>query len=247
MSRGVYTLASGLLTTENNLAKATENLVNLETKGFKSSVIESEKFEPYMLQRRKGGRTVPLAECFDGIYSSKVRTDYSLGEIEQTDRGLDFAIVGPGFFKLEGEQNILTREGAFHIDEDGYLAHTSGKRVLGEEGTILMQTDRFTLEDDGMLVSLSGEELGKIALYLAQDDELSRTDNNCFVATNITALELPNGETRLENHALESSNVVRQDELVKTVELSKAHSIYAKMLKLYEEIDERANSQILGQ
>ncbi len=248
MSRGVYTLASGILATENKINKSAENLVNANTNGYKSSVIENKKFEPYMLLKKQGKNKKSLSECSDGIYSSNIRTDYSQGTVYETDRNLDIAIYGRGFFALEseGEDMLLTREGSFSIDEEGYLVTANGKRVLGEDGPILLQTDKFNLDSSGVITSGSGEELAHLAVYCASDDDLQRTDNNCFIATKAEKQNLPSQETELVQGSLEESNVERLNELIKTVESSKLHAIYSKSLKMYDELEGKINTQVLG-
>lgn len=248
MSRGIYTLASGLLATENSIAKATENLVNVNTNGYKSSVEENKKFEPYMLLKKQGKNTKSLSKCSDGIYSSNIRTDYSQGTVYETGRKLDVAIYGRGFFALESESEnmLLTREGSFLIDEEGYLATANGKRVLGEDGPIMLQADKFNLDKSGVITSESGEELARLAVYYTSDDDLQRTDNNCFIATRAEKQNLPSQETELIQGSLEESNVERLDEMIKTVESSKLHAIYSKSIKMYDELEGKINTQILG-
>lgn len=248
MGRGIYTLTSGALVLNNIMARDIENLTNAETKGYKSSLIKSEEFEPYMLVRKNGNKINPLISCSDGIYTAKVETRYEQGEIQDTGRNLDIAISGDGFFELEGENEsrLLTREGNFIIDEEGYLAAANGKRVIGENGTLKLDTDKFELDTDGTIISESGEKLGKLTVYYTEKDSLIRTDNNCFLAKDAQAATLPNDKTQLIQKSLENSNVNTMDEMVNVLEYSKLHDTYAKSLKNYEDLDRKVISQILG-
>lgn len=57
------------------------------------------------------------------------------GAVEYTGRPLDMAITGPGYFPIETEGGILySRNGSFRLDNDGYIITVSGDKLLDEDG-----------------------------------------------------------------------------------------------------------------
>jgi flagellar basal-body rod protein FlgG len=117
-----------------------------------------------------------------------IMTDFSQGALHPTERKLDFAIVGEGFFIIESRQpefldedelipnpdypyggRYYTRNGQFQIDTEGYLV--SGLRYLGldDENEQIWEGD-FVLDDLGEQIWVGTDnfivnEWGAIFLY----------------------------------------------------------------------------------
>lgn len=102
-----------------------DNLANINTPGFKGSTV----FYRLMKENVDGvqvERTVPMQQ-----------TDFSQGELEHTGNQFDLGLNGNGFFMVgEGNDNHLTRDGRFRLDNDGYLVNSGGARVQGSSGDI---------------------------------------------------------------------------------------------------------------
>jgi flagellar hook protein FlgE len=61
---------------------------------------------------------------------SGVTQEFSQGGVDFTDRGLDLAISGEGFFTMNDNGVIsYTRAGAFGVDRDGYIVNTQNQRL----------------------------------------------------------------------------------------------------------------------
>lgn len=67
-----------------------------------------------------------------GTRLAGVVQDFADGNIETTDRGLDLAVSGKGFFRFESAGEIIySRNGQLTMDRSGYLTNASGARLTG--------------------------------------------------------------------------------------------------------------------
>ncbi len=159
----------------------THNLANVSTAGFKrrcnafSKVLDQHGSQD---QNYKPG-DVELSTAFD----------FSQGNLTQTGRDLDFALMGKGFFVIETPQGpIYTRNGVFSTNENGQIVDLNGRTVAGESGPItiprkLSVSDIFVAANG--TVSIDGRKIGKFKLVDFGDNQakLVPTGNNCFAMT----------------------------------------------------------------
>ncbi|MEW5726162.1 MAG: flagellar hook-basal body complex protein, partial [Thermodesulfobacteriota bacterium] len=117
---GYFYAVRGAMGQEQRLDALAANLANANTPGFKQGKIA---FEDYLILTQ--------------------RNDYSQGAVRQTERDLDLAIQGPGFFKvLTPRGEAYTRNGTFRTDREGNLLTGEGHRVLGLKGPINVGTGK---------------------------------------------------------------------------------------------------------
>lgn len=100
MYQGFYNLASGMLTQSRNLNVISNNMVNVQTSGYKRDKMVTSTFQEEMLYRtgtKQKGNPVPLAVTSKIKTASETHVDYEQGSYERTDGLYDFAIGGSGF------------------------------------------------------------------------------------------------------------------------------------------------------
>ena len=102
MYSGFYTLASGILTRQNEIDVIGNNITNIKTPGYKTDRVETSSFEMELMVRMENGDPTVLG---DGVGHAAtivqdIHTIMDPGIIEQTDRELDIAINGDGFFNV---------------------------------------------------------------------------------------------------------------------------------------------------
>src|SRR4051812_45651637 len=110
---------SGLNAASSDLSVTANNIANANTTGFKSSRAEfSDVF------------AVGAQSIGNGTRLSAVKQEFSQGGVDFTDRGLDLAISGDGFFTLSDDGAVsYTRAGSFGVDRDGFVTNSGGKRL----------------------------------------------------------------------------------------------------------------------
>jgi flagellar hook protein FlgE len=110
---------SGLNAANSSLNTIGNNIANSQTIGFKSG--RSEFADIY------AGAKTGLGAQVTGVTQS-----FSGGALNTTERNLDLAIDGGGFFRLtDGSDTLYSRNGQFHQTKDGYLANAQGARLTG--------------------------------------------------------------------------------------------------------------------
>ena len=149
MYQGFYNLASGMLTQSRNLNVISNNMVNVQTAGYKSDTMVSTTFGEEMLYRT-GRQNKENPEALASVSKIKAadRTyvSYEQGSFEQTGGIYDFSLAGNGFFCIQtarGER--YTRNGSFCVDEEGYLALEDQGRVLSADGQPIQIQDENRL------------------------------------------------------------------------------------------------------
>lgn len=100
------------------------NLANLNTTGFKANVVS---FRDVVAESMGAG----MNEAGMGLSQPVISRSFAQGAIQSTSGALDAALQGNGFFALKGKsgETLLTRDGNFTVDSDGYLVTMTGERV----------------------------------------------------------------------------------------------------------------------
>lgn len=250
MYQGFYNLASGMLTQTRNLNVISNNMVNVQTAGYKKDKMVTSTFDEEMLYRtgtEKKGNPVPLAVTSKIKTASETHVDYEQGSYERTDGLYDFAIGGPGFFCVEtGDGERYTRDGSFAVDEEGYLVTGDNARVLSTDGApIQIPNENFNVDSRGRITEPAGDGeedgenggtlLGTLRVVdFADYDQLHKEDNGMFSSA---AAPVPaEGDTTVLWKSLEKSNVDVVEEMTAMMESQRALQSAAQMLKMYDQI-----------
>lgn len=136
MLRSMYSGVSGMRNFQTKMDVIANNIANVNTTAFKSGRV---KFQDMLNQSvasaqgpqgSRGG--VNPQQIGLGVKVGSIDTIMEGGAMQPTNRGLDFAIEGEGFFTLDkGGSKVYTRDGAFFADYGGNLINASGLTVMG--------------------------------------------------------------------------------------------------------------------
>lgn len=246
MFSSFYTIASGLITSQKNVDTIGNNLINIQTPGYRKERIVNSAFEQELMSRMDSSGTTVLG---DGIGATVAivgdsLTQFDTGIVEETGRSMDVAINGNGFFNIAGGDGTtyLTRNGSFDIDEEGYLVLPGVGRVQGENGDILVNTSNITIGSDGTVTAADGSALGKILITATDDNTvLERTANGLF--TSQTQLNA-SANFQLIQKSLELSNVDMNTELTGLIAAQRSLQSCSSALQIIDQIDRKAAAQI---
>lgn len=195
------------------------NLANVNTAGYKTT--RSNFQELLSLQNRDG----------DMLSSTQVITRQ--GPIHASDRSLDWAIEGDGFFQVELPDGTtgFTRDGQFFLDSELNLVNASGYRLVWD-GEIPEDIVDIALLPDGRIQGLvaTGEQrdLGAIELAtFANPSGLVARGTNAFVASESSGeaqITAPGAGAagRVKANAYEGSNVNVAEEMTGMMTLQRA-------------------------
>jgi len=132
MTQAFYTGVSGLRTNQHGIDVVSDNLANINTVGFRSSNAEfSSLFEKTLnTTHNNTSNSVGIGSMLQATSLNQTQ-----GSLMLSDRNTDLAIMGDGWFGVEGNNNIAyTRDGSFKFDALGDLVTNDGFHVLGTMG-----------------------------------------------------------------------------------------------------------------
>ncbi len=237
MFRGFYNLTSGMLTQQRNLNVVGNNLVNVSTAGFKQERYTASTFDEVMLSW--AGTKDKSYQEIGGPYAyiratSQIYTDYSQGVPEPTGILLDFAIEGPGFFAIQGDdgQTYYTRSGSFTLDNEGYLCYPGQGRVLDVEGQpIQLLTDKIEADNRGRIFSSAGNLMAQLGVYAFEDTaQLTRNGEGFYTG----------GQAQLDENPLvhwqylERANVDLIQQMTEMLTCQRSLQSAAQVSKMYD-------------
>ena len=151
MIQAFYSAAVGAQQQMRHLDVHGNNIANVNTYGFKAQIPAFQTLMYGMLGGADGNQ-LPKGS---GSALALTGSDFSSGPLEQTDRDLDYAIVGDGFFALydptSGEVSFTADDGTQGTGDNGaqepvletryYLSDGEGRQVLGADGYPIEVTD----------------------------------------------------------------------------------------------------------
>ena len=230
MVNGIYNVARSLNTKVKSIDVLANNLANINSTGFK--------------------KQVPFQEYLDknGDIAVKQTTDYGQGEVILSANPLDLAISGDGYFLVKTENGTeLTRNGKFHISEDGFLVNGNGDKVLGNNGEISFG-DLIDADNPSISISKTGEiKIGEtnvdslVIAKLENPQEAIRTSSSNFaVADDNYSVASPQNYEIVQGY-LEESNVNPILEMQTMIETNKDYESAYKIMRYLDQTMEKSN------
>jgi flagellar hook protein FlgE len=120
-----YISLSGLKASQTDLSTISNNVANVSSTAFKKSKAQfGDIFAAAPMQT-----TSQVAG--QGVRVQGVAQQFTQGTLETTDKTLDLAITGEGYFTVKGEDGNIsyTRNGAFAVDDNRFAVDTTGARI----------------------------------------------------------------------------------------------------------------------
>ena len=117
---------SGINAANTDLNVTSNNLANVNTTGFKQSRAE---FASLFAQTQEG---VSRTAVGNGVQVSEIAQQFGQGNPTTTGNNLDLALNGSGFFITSNNGALnYTRNGAFQVDQNGFLVTSNGEHIQG--------------------------------------------------------------------------------------------------------------------
>jgi flagellar basal-body rod protein FlgG len=227
----IYTSLSGMMVHLFRQDVTANNIANVNTTGYKSS-------------RAAMQELIGLS----GANVSGTSRDNSQGSFLMTDRNMDMAVEGRGFFPLtapDGSQ-VYTRDGTFHVDANGNIVAANGYR-LDAGITVPSDATRLQISPGGEIFAFSGDSttpqsLGRLSLaHFFNPLGLDATGNNLYAqsaASGPPVLSYPgeNGFGTVLSGSLETSNVNIIKEMTDMVINQRGMEANLKVTKTYDQL-----------
>ena len=234
---------------EKKLNTVANNLSNMETTGFKKQRVNFEDLY-YDNLRYPGSQDVAGEFTATGIAIgvgtrvTSVQSQFTQGTLTETERPLDIAIFGEGFFQVLDPftgDNFYTRAGNFSINPDGIIVQGSAHQGRPLVPQIQVPTDVVAIQIDqsGTVWYKQGEDVPlqqgeRIQLSTFVNPEgLLRMGENVFQETEASGPPMEsfpgeNNAGQIRQKYLEMSNVAPVTELINMITSQRAYEMNSK-------------------
>ena len=259
MDPALRAAATGMRAQQIRVEVIANNLANVNTTAFKRSRAH---FEDLLYQTRQSASAIEggdagvteAVQVGRGTRLAAVQRVNGQGPIEQTDRPLDLALEGEGYFQVQLPDGTLayTRDGSFTISDQGTLVTHGGYTV---SPGIVIPTDAaaFSVSRMGIFSAISAGdaipvEVGRLELArFANAPGLLALGENLFQETAasgepLTGFAQDPGFARIIQGSLEASNVEIVQEMVDMITAMRAYEINSKAVQSAEQMSEIANN-----
>jgi len=252
--KALYIASTGMAAQERNVEIISNNIANMRTTGYKRQRAEFQDLL-YQAYRRAGSTTsdqgtqAPVGiEIGSGVKTAATPRIMSQGTVTPTQKELDVAIRGEGFFavQLPDGRTGYTRDGSFERDSSGLLVNVDGYQI--QPGiTIPQEANSLSISADGIVQAYIGTDstptdLGQIQVYRFVNKEgLESIGDNNFVATAASGAAqggVPNtdGMGALLQGYLESANVNPVTEIADLIAAQRAYEMNARVISGADEM-----------
>jgi flagellar basal-body rod protein FlgG len=239
--------AAGAMTYEKRMQIISNNLANINTAGFKNETGHFQILDsPDSIKEDLEKKTSSKEKLQPPLWLQfETKTDFSAGALKRTGNPLDLALEGEGFFCIKTEQGTqYTRNGNFSLDQDGMLVTMDGFPVLGEGGPINIEGNKFTVDAKGT-VSVDGNQVDTIKIVgFEQPDALKKTGNSLFANDSNKLTESKVEHTNLSQGFIELSNVNAIKMITEMIEVLRGYESYQKAIKTADEANAKAINEV---
>lgn len=245
MIYGLYLSAQGAENQSIRQDVIANNLANTGTTAFKRGLALFRAHPPYDISQGSGANPAhDLLQSTGGTTPRDIVTDFSNGPLIATGGSLDFAIQGPGFFRVVDPQGneFLTRNGNFTLTRDGELVTSSlGYRVLNNNGQPIVvppgSSDIFVGEN-GNIQALTADgipvPIGRLDLSMpAELNKLEKIGNSLYRAHG--DLDSVDAKTVVKQGFTEGSGTNSVKEMLAMVEASRFFETNVNMIKYQDD------------
>lgn len=241
MDKLLYIATSGAKQDLLATAVRANNLANVNTTAFKTQLEQARSMPAF-------GEGMPT-RVFSMTESPT--NNYESGPLLPTNRPLDVAIQGDGWFAVQDANGneAYSRDGSFQLGPDGVLKDMRGNVVLGDAGPLFLPVplDNLNISKDGTIMTRPQgapetvlEEVGRLRLVNPPLDNIARGEDGLFHMKD-GSVPNPDETVVVQSGMLEGSNVDAIDEMVNMISLQRHYEMQVKMMKKAEELDTRGN------
>ena len=246
--------ATGMMAQELNVEVISNNIANMRTTGFKRQRAEFQDLL-YTNLRRAGssssdsGTLVPSGiQVGSGVKTGATYRIASQGPVLQTDKELDVAVRGEGYFRISmpDGRTAYTRDGSFALDANGTIVNIDGYTVA--PGITIPQNSRdISINGEGTVEAYVGNDatprsLGQIQIArFVNKAGLDAIGDNLFLETAASGSpQVGNpasaGFGNLLQRHLEQANVNAVSEISDLIAAQRAYEMNARIIRAADEM-----------
>jgi flagellar basal-body rod protein FlgG len=238
---------SGMSAYQEKLDYLSNDLVNSETTGYKSTDIGFKDLLTESLNRN--GTPLVNKNTINGT-GVKIGTNYAKskqGNLMPTGSKTDLAIYGKGYFALTKSDNtiVYSRNGNFKIDSNGALVDSNGTKVYiqyengASEGNPALDSANISIDEQGgITMNVNGEEakIGTIPIFTAIGDKGFIPIGNSYFTPNQDATVTQSTDYNVKQGFLEASNVDTAEVFSDVILTQRAFQLSSKAVTAADDI-----------
>jgi flagellar basal-body rod protein FlgF len=239
MAGGAYVALSGLRTRLDQLDRLAADIANVNTTGYKGESVTTTKVD-----RPDFGAVLQTAV---DVAAAPGTLDMRNGSFMSTNRDLDVALQGHGFFAISTPAGTrYTRNGSFTRNAEGTLITADGMAVQGTDGKPIQIDSNggtVSIESDGTV--RTGDQIAGQLKVVDFDDysTLTREDSGRLKSNVASRAASPN--TQVLGGTLEQSNVSLVERMAHLTEVNRSFEALQRGVSvLMNDIDSRAISEL---
>ncbi|MFK7765635.1 MAG: flagellar hook-basal body protein [Mariniblastus sp.] len=229
MINGLYSGATALDIFSRQQELISSNLANLQTPGHKRMLFTFNERN----KESDGLKTVR-----PGTQVKTFATDFSQGHLKTTQRPLDVAISGDGFFEFQnGEESVYSRGVPLFRGPEDQLVNGDGMPVLSNGNPISIPrevSDRDITIDTAGVISANGSELGQLNVINFDDNQLLESDSQTYFRQGDATI-VEDGDYQVIQGARELSNSHPVTELISLIIGSRHHEAANRAMRAMSE------------
>ena len=251
MIKGFYAAASAMIAGMERQNTLAHNIANLDTPGFKQILVTMGEFVNTSVVHPpaatlNASRMEYVGDLGLGVEPSPEQTIHTQGALKYTTQQLDFAIQGPGFFRVgppntgatpNGER--YTRDGRFIRDAEGQLVTVDGYFVLDANGQPIVLPEGDVMVLGNGTIYVDNAEVAQIGLagFANPEADLIADLPNTFAPVGIPPVEPDNEELGVIHQGyLEMSNANPAELMTQMVMVSRAYEAAQQMVQNQDEL-----------
>lgn len=212
MSETLQAISRSLGADVQTLATISQNAANAHTPGYRST------------------RATPDFATQAGLRTALDQRD---GALMQTTRSLDLALRGPGFFVVERDGKLLlSRSGSFRLDQEGALVTTTGDRVQGASGAVVLPAGDVRVDADGQVWSGTQNVAQLRIVSVADASAVNAAGSGVYEYDG----ELAPWSGAVVQGALERANVDAADEMLRLMETTRHVESVQRAMSTYDQM-----------
>lgn len=239
MIYGMYLSSSGMLANLHRQDVVANNLANSQTVGFKRHVVAFQERATEAQARGQFHNTnMALEPIGGGMLVSPTGIDFSQGLLERDHVPLHAALVGDGFFAVQSPEGetYFTRDGRFHVNHEGQLAHELNRNMLVLDQSmnpITIEAGRHEISADGA-ISSNDRVVAKLGLFdVADRNQLEKVGGNRFSAPAEDTWQT--ATPTVKGGYVELSNADPAIELSSLINAQRQIELHANMIRLQDQ------------
>ncbi len=226
---GMIESVETLLAQERRMTQLTNNLANADTAGYKK---EKVTFWEMVYASSHGPR---VGKALHPL------VNHDQGPAKVTGNPLDLAINGDGFFRIQTPEGIrYTRDGNFHLNDQGQMTTTNGDLLMGQGGTITIAGDEVDISKEGRIF-VDGQQVDQVAIVTFESFEsLEKIGQNLFQANGEDGQEIEAEDYEIKQGFVEASNVNTMSEMTEMIDLLRNYEAQQKVIQTIDDMDDQA-------